>query len=149
MTKKSKITAACAVLLLMACGLIWWFLPVHFLRGVEPEEVAAVIVSNGNNGDIFELTGQDDISYIVNSVKQISLRKYGRVSGAGYYYSLTFIDETGEEIDSFGIQNHNFMRRGDDFYRRDGEPGVVAEYLDHLESIRFPDYKMDPDLRYS
>lgn len=86
MTKKSKITAACAVLLLIACGLIWWFLPVHFLRGVEPEEVAAVIVSNGNNGDIFALTGPDDISYIVNSVKQISLRKYGRVPGAGYYY---------------------------------------------------------------
>lgn len=92
-------------------------MPVHFLREVELEEIAAIKVFNGNNGDEFEVTDSDDIFYIVNSIKQITLKKDNFTSGVDYYYILTFINENGEEIDSFGIQNYYFMRRGDAFYR--------------------------------
>ena len=145
MTKKTKVVAGCVVLLLIACGLIWWFMPVYFLREVEPEEVATIIIFNGNNGDEFEVTKPDDISYIVNSIKQITLRKDNFTSGVDYYYILTVINENGEEIDSFGIQNNYFMRRDDAFYRCNGELNIVAEYLENLEAIQFPDWNKDPD----
>ena len=115
MTKKTKIVVGCVVLLFIACGLIWWFMPVHLLREVETEEVATIIVFNGNNGDEFEITNADDISYIMNTIKQITLKKDSFTSGVDYYYILTFINEDGEEVDSFGIQNPYIMRKGDAF----------------------------------
>ena len=149
MTKKTKIVIGCVVLLFIVCGLIWWFMPVHFLREVEPEEVATIIVFNGNNGDEFEIINSDDISYIMNTIKQITLKKDSFTSGVDYYYILTFINENGEEMDSFGIQNPYIMRKGDAFYRCNGELGTVAEYLEDLEAIQFPDWNKDPDFPYS
>lgn len=46
MTQNTKIVIGIFVLLLMVCGLVWWFTPVHFLRGVAPEEVVTVQVCN-------------------------------------------------------------------------------------------------------
>ena len=149
MTKKTKIVVGCVVLLFIVCGLIWWFLPVYFLREVEPEEVTAIIVFNGNNGDEFEVANPDDISYIMNTIKQITLKKDSFTSGVDYYYILTVINEDGEEVDSFGIQNPYIMRKGDAFYRCNGELGTVAEYLENLEAIQFPDWNKDPDFPYS
>ena len=149
MTKKTKIVVGCVVLLFIVCGLIWWFMPVHFLCEVEPEEVATIIVFNGNNGDEFEITNSDDISYIMNTIKQITLKKDSFTSGVDYYYILTFINEDGEEMDSFGIQNPYIMRKGNAFYRCNGELGTVAEYLENLEAIQFPDWNKDSDFPYS
>ena len=149
MTKKTKIVVGCVVLLIIVCGLIWWFMPVHFLREVEPEGVATIIVFNGNNGDEFEITNAGDISYILNTIKQITLKKDSFTSGVDYYYILTFINEDGEEVDSFGIQNPSIMRKGDAFYRCNGELGTVTEYLENLEAILFPDWNKDPDFPYS
>ena len=87
---KKKYGIILCVILFIVCGLIWWFMPVHFLREVEPEEV-----------------------------------------------------------DSFGIQNPYIMRRDDAFYRCNGELGTVAEHLENLEAIQFPDWNKDPDFPYS
>lgn len=149
MTKKTKIVVGCVVLLFIVCGFIWWFMPVHFLREVEPEEVATIIVFNGNNGDEFEITNSDDISYIVNAIQQISLKKDQYISGADYYYNLIFVNENGEEIDYFGIQNHIYMRRDDFFYRCNEDLSMIEEYLESLEAIQFPDWNKDPDFPYS
>ena len=40
---KKKYGIILCVLLFIVCGLIWWFMPVHFLSEVEPEEVATII----------------------------------------------------------------------------------------------------------
>lgn len=148
MTMKTKILIGIIVFLFIACGLVWWFMPVHFLREVEPEEVASITVFNGSNGDEFEITDLDDISHIVDAIKQISLKKDQYIFGADYYYNLTFVDENGEEIDHFGIQNHIYMRRDDFFYRCNEDPSTIAEYLEGLEAIQFPDYNKDPDFPY-
>lgn len=149
MPKKVKIAVGSIALVLIICGFVWWFLPVRFLHEVKSEEIASIFVSNGNNGDVFEVIDPNDISWLVDSIKKIALRKDGFVPGADYYYCLTFLGENGEEIDSFGIQNYHYMRRGDFFYRCNGELDSVAEYLENLEAIQFPDYKKDPDFPYS
>lgn len=148
MTKKSKIILGSIALLLIVCGIVRWYMPVRFLRGVEAEDVAAVTVFNANNGDEFDITDSDNISCIVNAIKQITLKKEYYSSGVDYYYTLTIIGKNGEEIDSFGIQNENFMRKGDAFYRCNEEPGIVAEYIENIEAELFPDYNKDPDFPY-
>ena len=85
----------------------------------------------------------------MNTIKQITLKKDSFTSGVDYYYILTFINENGEEMDSFGIQNPYIMRRDDAFYRCNGELGTVAEHLENLEAIQFPDWNKDPDFPYS
>lgn len=145
MPKRIRIAAGGIVLLFVVCGAIWWFFPVHFLRGVGPKEIVTIFVSNGNNGDQFEVTDPDDVSWLVNNIKEIPLRKYGFIPGADYYYLLDFLGGSGELVDSFGIQNYHHIRRGDFFYRCSGELDIIAGYLENLEAIQFPDYKKDPD----
>ena len=147
MAKITKMAIGCIVIVIIACGLIWWVMPVHFLRGAAPEEVAGIKVFNGNNGDEFEVTDPDGISYIVNTIQQIALKRDSFTSGVDYYYSLTFINENGEEVDSFGIQNPYVIRRDNAFYRCNGELGPVAEYLENIEAALFPDWNKDPDFR--
>lgn len=149
MPKKVEIAVGSIALVLMICGFVWWFLPVRFLHGVEPEEITTIFVSNGNNGDEFEVTDPDDIFWLAGSIKEITFRRYGFVPGTDYYYLLTVLGKNGEDVDSFGIQNYYHMRRGDFFYRCSGELDAIAEYLEHLEAIRFPDYNKDPDFPYS
>ena len=151
MTKKSKIIVCITVLLFMACGLVWWFMAIHFLRGVEPEDVVMINVFNGNNGDEFEITNPDDISYVVNAIKQITFKKEDfAAEEVSYWYRLTFINENGEEVESLAVQNpriiqKNITQKGVAFYRCDGELSVVGDYLESLEAARFPDYNRDPD----
>ena len=47
MAKKTKIVVGSIVFLFIASGLIWWFMPVHFLREVEPKEAAMIVVLMG------------------------------------------------------------------------------------------------------
>lgn len=148
MTKKVKIILGSIAALLIICGLVWRYMPIRFLRGVESEDISAITVYNGNNGDEFELTSPDDISHIVNNIKQITLKNDSHTVGVDYYYILTFMSKNGEELDSFGIQNDYIMRKGDNFYRCNGELGIVSEYLESIEAVQFPDYKKDPDFPY-
>lgn len=149
MPKKIKIAVGGIVLLFVVCGAIWWFFPVHFLRGVGPKEIVTIFVSNGNNGDQFEIVDPDDISWLVDNIKNIALRKDGFVPGTDYYYRLTFLGENGDEVESFGIQNYHYMRKGSFFYRCNGELDTIAEYLENLEAIQFPDWNKDSDFPYS
>lgn len=148
MPNKVKIAAGSIALVLIICGFVWWFLPVRFLHGVKSEEIVSIFVSNGNNGDEFEIVDPDDISWLVDNIKNIALRKDGFVPGADYYYLLDFLGGSRELVDSFGIQNYHYMRKGSFFYRCNGELDTIAEYLENLEAIQFPDYKKDPDFPY-
>jgi len=137
------------ILLFRIVTVAWWFMPVHFLSEIEVEEVAAIKVFNGNNQNEFEIVNPDDISIIVEQIKQTSFRKEAISSEVDYWYCLIFINKSGEEIGSLGIQNKRIIRkditqRHAAFYRGDEGLGVAADYLDKLESVQFPDYKKDP-----
>ena len=136
MTKKTKIIVGGIAFLCITCGLMWCFTPVHFLQEMESEEVAMVMVYNGKNEDVFATTNPDDISYIVNNIKEITFRENRFDSEIDTdYYILTFLGEDGEIMDSIGIQNDYLATRGELFYPLRGEPDIVVEYLDHLAAM--------------
>ncbi len=147
---KKKIIVLIILFALVVCGLGWWFFPVRFLSGIEPGDVVTIQVMNGNNGDEFEIADPDDISHVVNAIKQITFQKDYFASDIPYWYQLTFIDGNGEEIESFAIQNSRFLQKDIThnqafFYRCDEELSVALDYLESLEAVWFPDYKKDPD----
>ena len=149
MKQKTKIVIGILALLLMICGLAWWFLPVRFLRGVAPEEVVTVQVCNGNNGHEFEITDANAISYLVKEIQQIAFQKEGFAAEVPIWYQLTFFNKSGEKIVTFGVQNTNLMRKEMTqkwtvFYGCHGELNAVGEELERLESAQFPDYNKDP-----
>lgn len=138
------------ILFFIVCMMTWWYVPVHFLSEIEPEEVVAIKVFNGNNGDEFEIISPNDISVIMNHIKQITFKKDSITSGIDYWYTLTFINENREEIESLSVQNHRIMRKDiaqkwSFFYHCDNELSAVGDYLESLEAIQFPDYNKDPD----
>ena len=147
---KRKIIIFIIILLFAVCGGIWWFLPVHFLSKIVPEEVEIIRIFNGNTGNEFEIINPNDISNVVNAINQISFKKDCFASEAPYWYFLTFINENGEEVESLSIQNPGFLQKDITqnwaaFYCCNGELGVVGDYLESLEAVQFPDYKRDPD----
>lgn len=137
------------IFLFVVSMIVLWFIPVHFLCEVEPVEVVAIKVLNGNSGNEFEITNFEDIATIVNNIKEIAFKKYGVSFNIDYGYYLAFIDANGEEIASLGVQNSRMIRKDITqkcaaFYSCDGELGIVTDYLKSLEALQFPDYDKDP-----
>ena len=150
MKKRTKIVAGLFAVLLVIGWLVWRFMPVHFLREVDPKDVAVIDVRNGNNGNQFEVTDSDDIAGMITSIQQITFRRKTIASDIDRWYFLTFLDENGEEIDSIGIQNRHSVRKDmtqktSIFFFCDGELDEIGDRLERLESAQYPDYNKDPD----
>ena len=107
-------------------------------------------VYNGNNGNEFEITDAEDISIIVNEIKTVAFQKEELFRKADCWYYMTFINESGAEIDSFGILNRYYIAKENGaVYRCDGQLDIIGEYMDNLEEQRFPDtHSQDPDFPY-
>ncbi len=150
MKKKSAIILGAVICAIICGGLVWWLLPVRLLSGVEPEEIAAIEVINGNNGDQFVIADAEGISRIVNGIRQVNFRKKEFGSNIEYWYHLTFMDGSGEKIASLGMRNTCYAQKDITgkqvlYYYCDGELDEVGSYLESLEAALFPDYKRDPD----
>lgn len=150
MKKKSAIIIGTVIGVIICCGFGWWLLPVRLLGGIAAEEIAAIEVINGNNGDQFVIADAEDISRIVNGIRQVNFRKKGFGSDIDYWYQLTFIEGNGEKITSIRIRNTRYAQKDITgkqvlYYYCDGELDEVGSYLESLEAALFPDYKRDPD----
>lgn len=150
MKKKSAIIIGTVIGVIICCGFVWWLLPVRLLGGTPAEEIAAIEVMNGNNGDQFVISDAEDISRIVNGIRQVNFRKKEFSSNIDYWYHLTFIGGSGEKITSLGIRNTRYVQKDITgkqvlYYYCDGELDEVGNYLESLEAAQFSDYKRDPD----
>ena len=133
----SGILAALVVVIVSAA--IWWNSPTYFLKRTTPEDISKIEVFNGNNGDSFEVIDSEDISFIVEHIQQVPMKKEKIAMGMGTTYNLRFYDESGEEKEFFIINSKNSIRDGVMFYQCDGELETTEQYLIHLEGEHFPD----------
>ena len=141
MKRRTKIAVwILSVVALIAVALvIWWFLPAHFLGGVSPEEISAVEVFNGNDGNRFAVTEPEDISVLVESIQRVPMKKDSIAMGMGTTYNLRFLDAKGKEIDKFIIMDSSTVRSGLVFYECDGQLKQAEDHLIALEKAQFPD----------
>ena len=132
---KKKITIAVSVLLvLIIIGLVYYFTPKTFGKGVEPMSVDHINVFDGNTGEGFTVDSAEDIKYIVENIQSKPMRRGGLSLGRmGYKFSVVFVDENDKAIvPIFFINSDNTIRKDPFFYHCDG--GLCIDYLNNLES---------------
>ncbi|MBQ9802833.1 MAG: hypothetical protein IJW51_07185 [Clostridia bacterium] len=132
--KKRYILIISAALLL--AGVIaltaWYYTPKRFLRGVSPEEVAAVEVLCGSTGERFTVTDSAEIATLVTGIQAVSLRRDNISQGyKGFIYRLTFFSAEGAVIDTF-IMNSSTTVRFDPFFYRCQEDLLPFGYVTEL-----------------
>ena len=133
---KKEISIIIRIIALLVLGTaIWWFSPKTFLNNVNSGDIASIEVFNGNDGNQFTISEPDDISFITDSIKSVSLKKDRISMGMGTTYNLRFLNAEGNEIDKFIIMTSSTIRKGFVFYECDGELEQVEDYLINLEKL--------------
>lgn len=130
---KKKILIITCILAALAAGVvIWWKLPVHFLAGEEPAQIASIEVFDGNTGKGFTVEDSAEIASIVENIQGCAMTR-DRISlgYSGYRFRMTFVDKNGREIDSFIVNAAGSIRKDPFFYRSAAE-GLCYDYLQEL-----------------
>lgn len=111
---------------------LWYRSPVTFLKKVEPEDIACIVLFDGNTGDELEITAQKDITHIVENIQSVPVRREGiAFLNLGYRFIMTFEGADGTELTKFTINDENTIR-GEFFYYVNEDGGLCFDYLWHL-----------------
>ena len=107
----------------------WFFSPVTFMKGVDPEEVAYVEIFDGNTGDESRVTSQEVISHVLDNLAENPARRSGvSVLEMGYRFRLTFVGTDGMELGQVTINNENTIR-GSVFFYTSENATLCFDYL--------------------
>ena len=139
MKNKKLLSISAVVVVIILSVLVWWLTLKYFLEDVKYEDIASIEVFNGSDGNQFIISEPDDISFIIDNIKTVSLKKDRISMGMGTTYNLSFLNTDGKEIDKFIIMTSSTIRKGIIFYECDGELKQVEDYLIDLEKAQFPD----------
>ena len=132
--KKSIVVAVISLLVFLTAGIgIWYFTPTVFLKNVEPEDIAQIVVFNGNTGNRFIVSDSEEIACIIENIQNTKMRRDKISTGySGSQYHLYCKDENGEEITMLIVNSSSTIRKDPFFYRAEnGE--LCSDYLRNLE----------------
>ena len=131
-TKKIMLVVIVAVIALVAALAAWYLAPKSFLKGVDPGEIGHISVFDGNTGEQFDISSEDEISFFAENISGLKMKKSGLSLGkVGYGFKVSVYDGSGKELDSFIINSADTVRSDPFFYRCDG--GLCYDYLKGLE----------------
>ena len=107
----------------------YYYAPVTFLKGVDPADIAAITIFDGNTGSESEITKQKDIAYIVENIQGVPVRRTGiSILEMGYRFRMTFTDEKGELVETLTINSTDTIRK-DPFFLTSEEGGLCFDYI--------------------
>lgn len=107
----------------------YYYAPVTFLKGVDPADIAAITIFDGNTGSESEITKQKDITYIVENIQSVPVRRTGiSILEMGYRFRMTFTDEKGELVETLTINSTDTIRK-DPFFLTFEEGGLCFDYI--------------------
>ena len=107
----------------------YYYAPVTFLKGVDPADIAAITIFDGNTGSESEITKQKDIAYIVENIQGVPVRRTGiSILEIGYRFRMTFTDEKGELVETLTINSTDTIRK-DPFFLTSEEGGLCFDYI--------------------
>ena len=107
----------------------YYYAPVTFLKGVDPADIAAITIFDGNTGSESEITKQKDIAYIVENIQGVPVRHTGiSILEMGYRFRMTFTDEKGELVETLTINSTDTIRK-DPFFLTTEEGGLCFDYI--------------------
>ncbi len=131
---KKKYVVSGIVALVLIITLVWWNGETVFLRSLSPEDISVITVRDGHTGNIFEISGEEDISYIVKNIQNQSFRKGGiSLFRLGTWFTLSFCDKNGNAVNEFILNGAQTVRKDPFFHRT--ETGNMQQVLDYIDAI--------------
>ena len=110
-------------------GIAYYYAPVTFLKGVEPEDIACITIFDGNTGEVSDITGAKDIAYITENIQSIPVRRTGiSILEMGYRFRMTFTDEKGGVVEELTVNSEDTIRK-DPFFLTTEEGGLCFDYI--------------------
>ncbi len=107
----------------------YYYAPVTFLKGVDPADIATITIFDGNTGSESEITKQKDITYMVENIQSVPVRRTGiSILEMGYRFRMTFTDEKGELVEVLTINSEDTIRK-DPFFLTTEEGGLCFDYI--------------------
>ena len=107
----------------------YYYAPVTFLKGVDPADIAAITIFDGNTGSESEITKQKDIAYIVENIQSVPVRRTGiSILEMGYRFRMTFTDEKGGVVEELTVNSEDTIRK-DPFFLTTEEGGLCFDYI--------------------
>lgn len=114
---------------LLLIGIAYYYAPVTFLKGVEPEDIACITIFDGNTGEVSDITGAKDIAYITENIQSIPVRRTGiSILEMGYRFRMTFTDKKGGVVEELTVNSEDTIRK-DPFFLTTEEGGLCFDYI--------------------
>lgn len=119
------------LLLLTIFFLVWLHYPCTFLNSINADDIAVIHVRNGNNGNLFSIENEDDISYIVTHIQeQTFCKKKISLFYTGEYFTLSFCGKNEKVLAKFTVNSNTSIRKDPFFYQTETNDMQIIEFLE-------------------
>lgn len=148
-----KLSIAIFVMVAIIIIMVIWFKSPVDIMNIDPNEVREISIFDRNTGNSLKTFDKEDITYIIENLNKIKLRREKLSLGdAEYSFKVTIYGNDGEEIDgwnNFIIVSKNRIQKGPFFYNV-VEGSIDFQYISNLmaESENITDTNYDKIAKY-
>ena len=147
MKKKNLIILSVILLSAVFLFAFWKLAPVHLLKDVEAGEISEVKIKNGINQKEFSVTSKEEVSFILENLKNTSFKRGPKALENEFWYELIFLNDSSKAVATVQIQNHSFLRLPEGRFLK-GDLNSLADFLEKRGLELFHDYNKDTDFPY-
>ena len=133
MKKRAAIFASIAAILLVIIAI--WFNATIDLMNLNTNEVAEIVVFNGNTGKETRIADESQIENIINNLNDIKMKRWQPSVGyMGYSFKVTIYLSDGKKADGWNdfIINSGDTIRKDPFFYTVVEGSLDYDYIDSI-----------------
>jgi hypothetical protein len=131
--KKKAFIIEIVVIIIVGCFIVWT-VPSNFLDDIKSENIVSISVRDGSTGKNFEITNQEDITFIVEKIQSQTFKNDGiSMFNMGTLYTMSFYDSNNKLIGEFILNSNDTIRKDPFFYKTTPELSGLTEYLSNLK----------------
>lgn len=113
---KKKIIIVLSVVIILFAGIAVWYHMPGDLMNLDHNEVAEIVVFNGNTGNTTHIKDKEQIQHIIDNLNEVKIKRKKLSTGySGYSFKITIYLSNGKEADGW----NNFVINSDDTIRKD------------------------------
>lgn len=113
---KKKIIIILAVVIIFFAGIAVWYHVPGDLMNLDHNEVAEIVVFNGNTGNTTYIKDKEQIQHIIDNLNDVEIKRTKLSTGySGYSFKITIYLSDGKEADGW----NNFVINSDAAIRKD------------------------------
>ena len=132
--KRKLLIILSIISIVVISGVIWYISPLDLIQ-LNPEDVLEISIFDGNTGTSLHITEKEDITYIINNLNVVKLKRKKVSTGyTGYSFKTTIYLNNGEEADGWNnfIINSKDTIRKDPFFYNVVEGSIDYQYIKTL-----------------